>query len=95
MLQAYLIILSAFALLGLYFFIVTLISIIDSAKYPPSVTVLKADEGNKTAEKIKFIEENVPNSYTVLCRFDGETDVTEEQKILYGYVKSVLDVNKK
>lgn len=93
--EVYLIVLTGFGVFGLYCFIDTLMSFFALAKFPPSITILKKSQDEAAFSKIKHIENNVPNNYTVFYPFETEKSEEEQMKILMGYIKNVLNVNKK
>ncbi len=93
--EVYFIILTGFALLGVYCFIDTIFSAIYCRRFPNSVTIIKNTQDDVTFKKIKYIEENLPNNYTVLYTFDNAKNDQEQLEILGEYLKNVLNVNKK
>ena len=95
MCEIYLIFLSGFALLGLYCFIDTLISVITMSKYPPTVTIFLNSQDTDTMNKIRYIENNLPNNYNIFYPFDNKMSENEQQKALMNYLGNVLNVNKK
>ena len=95
MCEVYLIFLSGFALLGLYCFIDTLISVITMSKYPPTVTIFYNSSDVETMNKIRYIENNLPNNYNIFYPVDTEMSEEEQQKALLNYLDNVLSVNKK
>ena len=92
--QPYAIVLTAFAVIGMYFVINTVITFFYLAKCPPTVTVIARSEDEVFYKKLKHIEENIPNNYTVVYPFEGTKTEEEQQKILSEYIKNVLTVNK-
>ena len=92
--DVYMIVMTAFALFGIYCFVETVAEMISASKFPPSVTVMKNNFSEKTFQKIKYVQENLPNNYTVFYPFN-ETDSEEKQiRLLQEYLKDVLGVNK-
>lgn len=94
MYTVYMIFLTGFALLGLYCFIDTLLSIAVMTKSPPSITIFGNNQDEKTFRKIKYVENCVPNNYCVMYPFDNTKTEDEQIVILSEYLKSVLIVNK-
>ena len=84
----YLIILTGFAVFGVYSFFETLLTFFTFKNMPMSVMILKKDSDYKTMGKIKLAEQNVPNNYVVFYPFEEE-----KEKTLDDYVKDVLNVN--
>lgn len=93
--QPYAVFLTAFAVIGMYFVINTVITFFYLAGFPPTVTIIARSEDEVFYKKIKHIEENVPNNYTVVYPFDGSKSEAEQQRILSEYIKNVLTVNKR
>lgn len=93
--QPYAIILTAFAVIGMYFVITTAITFFYLAHFPPTVTLIARSDDEVTYKKIKHIEENVPNNHTVFYPFDMSKTEEEQQRILAEYIKNVLTVNKR
>lgn len=91
--EIYLIIFTGFGMFGLYCFIDTVFSFFALAKFPPTVTIIKNVQEEMTFRKIKHIENNVPNNYTIFYPFDSAKDEKEQQEILHKYLQNVLDVN--
>ena len=94
MCEIYLIIFSGFALLGLYCFVDTFLSVLSMSKFPPSVTVYYNSQDVNTFKKIKYAENNMPNNYNILYPFDDNKTAEEQRVLLDEYLKSVLIVNK-
>ncbi len=88
----YIIILTGFAVFGIYCFIETVLTFFSIRKMPASVMIMKNDMRDTTFRKVKFAEQNVPNNYTVLYPFDSETDGGKQLEILNEYLENVLDV---
>ena len=86
---------TAFALFGIYCFAETVAEIFAVAKFPPSVTVIATENEDFAYRKIKYIEENVPNNYTILYS-PADAEKTEGDTIwLTRQIKDVLYVNNK
>ena len=95
MCEIYLIFLTGFALLGLYCFIDTLISMVTMSKYPPTVTIFYDSSDENTMYKIRYIENNLPNNYNIFYPFNKETSEEIQRKELCEYLENVLNINKK
>ena len=95
MCEIYLIFLTGFALLGLYCFIDTLISIVSMSKYPVTVTIFFNTQKADTFAKLRYVENNVPNNYNIYYPFDETKSDEEQGKLIVEYLKNVYDVNKK
>ncbi|MBE6877673.1 MAG: hypothetical protein E7488_00690 [Ruminococcaceae bacterium] len=88
----YIIILTGFAVFGMYCFIDTALTFFSIGKMPASVMIMKNDMKDTTFRKVKFAEQNMPNNYTVLYPFDSETDGEKQLEILNSYLEDVLNV---
>ena len=84
----YLIILTGFAVFGIYSFFETLLTFFTLKNMPTSVMVMKNDTDSRTMHKIKLAEQNIPNNYIVFYPFE-----TENEKNIDEYIKDVLNVN--
>ena len=84
----YLIILTGFAVFGIYSFFETLLTFFTLKNMPTSVMVMKNDTDGRTMHKIKLAEQNIPNNYIVLYPFEEE-----KGKNFEDYIKDVLNVN--
>ena len=71
----YIIFMTAFALIGVLFLVTLFIEIIMEKDAPPSVTVMKYSEDEKTINKIKLIYNNISNNEIVLI---GESNGKSE-----------------
>lgn len=94
MCEIYLIFLSGFALLGMYCFIDTLLSVLNMSKFPTTVTIYYNSRDEYTFRKIKYAENNMPNNYNIFYPFDDKKTEEEQRILLDEYLKSVLIVNK-
>ena len=92
--EVYLIILTGFAVLGVYCFTDTVFSALYFRKFPETVTIIKNTQDDATFKKIKYIEQNLPNNYTLFYPFDSNLGEKEQLEILDKYLKNVLNVNK-
>ena len=88
MVQIYFIVVMAFAFFGLYCLIVTIVDTINSANYPPTLVSLKNTDEKRTYDKIKYIQENLPNNYIYLLDEDGAN--TDE---MIKYLYEIMNVN--
>jgi len=88
----YIIILTGFAVFGMYCFIDTVFSLIGMRNMPASVLILKNDMGDRTFKKVKFAEQNIPNNYTVLYPYDKEKEAAEQLEVLNLYIEQILGV---
>ena len=84
----YLIILTGFAVFGIYYFFETLLTFFTFRNMPASVMIVKNNTDNKTIQKVKLAEQNIPNNYIVLYPFEEE-----KEKNFEDYIKDVLNVN--
>ena len=94
----YIIILTGFAVFGMYCFADTVLAFFTLAKMPPSVMFVKRSYDENTLRKIKFAEQNVPNNYTVFYPMDDGEDEFEQYEKLNSYLDDILgvkSVNKK
>lgn len=93
----YIIILTGFAVFGIYCFADTLLTFFTLAKMPPSVMLVKRSYDENTLKKIKFAEQNMPNNYTIFYPMDeNEDDGSLERLDSYlGDILGVKSVNKK
>lgn len=89
----YMIFMSAFALFGIYCFVEFIAEIFAVSKFPPSVVIMKNISDEKSFQKIKYIQENLPNSYTVLYPFSEDESENQQKDLLCRYLNEVLDVN--
>lgn len=87
----YIILLTGFAVLGLYCFIDTIICFFSLKDMPASVLIMKNDLNVKVLKKLKFAEQNIPNNYILLYPFDEE-DCDNQTELLEAYLENVLDV---
>ena len=87
----YIIILTGFAVFGMYCFIDTVFTLFSIGKMPASVMIMKNDMDDKTFKKVKFAEQNMPNNYTVFFPFDNQPE-ENQLEILSGYLENVLGV---
>ncbi len=92
----YMIIMTGFAILGVYTTIDTIYKMIIYRTMPASITLIKNDENNltNTYRKFKFVEQTVPNDYTVLFPFDKSDNEDMKKESLYDYINKVLFTNK-
>ncbi|MBR2027778.1 MAG: hypothetical protein IKA10_02155 [Oscillospiraceae bacterium] len=86
---------TAFALFGIYCFAETVYEIFSVSAFPPSVTVIAAENEELAYRKIKYIEENVPNNHTVIYRDQSKENSADEAVLLNQMIKDVLYVNNK
>ena len=84
----YLIILTGFAVFGIYCFFDVLITFFTLKNIPVSVLIMKTGADCKTMQKIKIAEQNIPNNHIVFYPFE-----TDHDKTLFYYLKDVLYVN--
>ena len=89
----FMIIMSAFALFGFYCFAEFIAETFAVSKVPPSVVIMKNISDEKTFQKIKYIQENLPNNYTVLYPFGEAYGEGQQGELLCRYLNEVLDVN--
>jgi len=87
------IVITAFAFFGFYCFIETIGDWFSAKNFPPTVTVFKNKDDVITFKKIKYVQENVPNNYTVFYPFEAADKAENQQKIFEEYLKEVLSVN--
>ncbi len=85
------IILTAFAMLGVYCFLDTVFTLVQLRNMPPSVMILKNSTDYETMKKIKFAEQNIPNNSIFLYPTHTENDVDGQK--MEDYIKDVLNVN--
>ena len=95
MCEIYLIFLTGFALLGLYCFIDTVISIVAMSKYTPTVTIFYNTQKAEVFAKLRYVENNVPNNYNIYYPFDETKSDAEQGKLIVEYLNNVFGVNKK
>ncbi|MBQ9845141.1 MAG: hypothetical protein IJO54_03555 [Oscillospiraceae bacterium] len=88
----YIIILTAFAVFGLYCLVDMVLALFAMGKMPASVMIMKNDMGDKTFKKVKFAEQNIPNNYTVFYPFDNADSDEKQMELLNGYLTEVLGV---
>ena len=85
------IILTAFAMFGVYCLADTVLTLLSLRSMPPSVMILKNSNDFCTMKKIKFAEQNMPDNYIFLYPPQKEDDNTGRK--LEDYLKDVLNVN--
>ena len=88
----YLIILTGFAMFGIYCFLEAVFNIFSFRKMPLSVMIVRNNTDEYTMKKIKFAEQNIPNNYTVFYPFSDEEDKEKQMEILNEYLEGVLGV---
>ena len=82
----YIIFMTAFALIGILFLVTLIVEIMMEKDSPPSVTVMKYSEDEKTINKIKLIYNNISNNEIVLI---GENN--DESEFLQVKIDEVQD----
>jgi hypothetical protein len=88
------IVITAFAMFGVYCFAETIAEIFSVAKFPPSVTVIDTENEELAYRKIKYIERNIPNNHIVLYN-TPYIEKADDDIWLIGQIKDVLYVNNK
>lgn len=90
--DVYLIVLTGFAVLGIYCFFEAVFNIFAFRKMPLSIMIIKNDTGEYTMKKIKFAEQNIPNNYTLFYPFSDDEDKEKQLETLNAYLEDVLGV---
>ena len=90
--DVYLIVLTGFAVLGIYCFFEAVLNIFAFRKMPLSVMIIKNDTDEYTMKKIKFAEQNIPNNYTLFYPFSYDEDKEKQLETLNAYLEDVLGV---
>lgn len=91
----YFIILTAFAILGLFFVLETVMMHIQSLKAPRSVTIIKYSKDKNTNDKIKYIYDNIPNNEIVYLSENKEDGIIPRftNCEISSYLSNVLFTN--
>ncbi len=92
--DVFFIVITGFAILGIYTTIDTLCKMIICRTLPPSVTIMKNDDKVITYKKVKYLEDTVPNNYTVLYPFDNSESQNIQKDKLTEYLNKILFTNK-
>lgn len=92
--DVFFIVITGFAIIGIYTTIDTLYKMIISRTLPPSVTIMKNDDEVKTYKKVKFLDDTVPNNYTLLYPFDNSENENLQKDKLSGYINEILFTNR-
>ena len=90
--DVYMIILTAFALLGRFFLLEMIISDIQSINTPHSVTIMKYSKDEKAIRKIDYIYNNIPNNEVIFLSEKDENTEFPQVKVceISSYLSNVL-----
>ncbi len=88
----YIIILTAFALLGRFFLLEMIVSDIQSINTPHSITIMRYSDDEKTAHKMDYIYNNIPNNEVVFLTEKYENTEFTQRNVceISSYLSNVL-----
>ncbi|MBE6894302.1 MAG: hypothetical protein E7483_01660 [Ruminococcaceae bacterium] len=87
------IVMTAFAFFGIYCFIETINDWYSAKNYPPTVTVFKNKDDINTFKKIKYVQENIPNNYTLFYPPGNCGNEENSNCDFETYLKEIMSVN--
>ena len=90
----YFIVFTAFAFFGVYCLWINIKKWINNSKFPVSLIIMENNNSEIHLQKIKYIQENIPNNYTVMYPFDNCKD-DEQLQILQKYIETIFNDSKK
>ena len=89
----YFIIFSAFAFFGVYCMWIKIKEWIYNSKFPVSLIIIENNDSEIYMQKIKYIQENIPNNYTIMYPFDN-CKKEEQIKMLQKYIDDIFNHSK-
>jgi len=89
------IVITAFALFGLYCLAETISDTAYASKFPPSVIIVNNSSDEATFKKIKYVQENIPNNHIIVFPFEENAPAHQSYGNFEEYLKDVLCVNNK